>query len=188
MGFGDLFILFVMILIIVMYIQNHYSEIEYVVSNVDKRRYLVRKLDDKQDASDYLADLNIEMTKLISHMVAKYPESVDVKQLYTNYHPESISEGSPESGYTSYSINKGDKIVLCIRQTNNVFVDKNVVLYVAIHELAHVMTSEIGHTTVFWNNFKLLLQEAIDIGVYFKVDFSKKPEDYCGIKISSSHI
>jgi hypothetical protein len=41
------------------------------------------------------------------------------------------------------------------------FVDKNVCLYVAIHELGHVMTAELGHTDTFWSNNKRLLKEAI---------------------------
>jgi len=59
-------------------------------------------------------------------------------------------------------------------------------MYVAIHELAHLMTKEVGHTTTFWQNFKFLLQEAITINIYKDYDFNKKPKDYCGIKITSS--
>lgn len=186
MTFGDLFIMIVMIIIVVMYVQNHYNEVEFVVSRVDQRRYLVRKLPDKQQAADYLAAINIDLQKLVDHMLAKFPDNPDAQQLHANYNADAISEGSAESGYTSYSINKGDKIVLCIRQKDNSFVGKNIILYVAIHELAHLMTSEVGHTETFWKNFRFLLAEAIDIGVYVKVEFDKRPEDYCGIKITSS--
>jgi hypothetical protein len=86
-------------------------------------------------------------------------------------------------------VNKGEKIVLCLRQKNtNELVAKNVILYVTIHELAHLMTSEVGHTKTFWNNFKFILQEAVDIGIYNKTDYSKEPAKYCGIKITSSVI
>jgi WLM domain len=62
-----------------------------------------------------------------------------------------------ENGYTSYSVNKGEKIVMCVRQKDNSLVPKNVVMYVGIHELSHIMTSDIGHTPEFWDNFKFLL-------------------------------
>ena len=80
--------------------------------------------------------------------------------------------------------------MLCLRQKDEEksFVEKNVLLYVAIHELAHLMTDEIGHTPKFWTNFRFLLTEAVDIGIYVKVDYSKKPADFCGIKVSSSVI
>lgn len=188
LSFVEVFIIFVMILIMFMFIKNKYSEVEYFKSDIDARFYLVRKLPDMDQAADFLANINMDLIKLVRHMIAKYPNNKDVVQLYNNYNPTAVSEGSPDSGYTSYSINKGEKIVLCIRQKNKSFVDKNVVMYVAIHELAHAMTSEIGHTALFWNNFKLLLENAIEINIYTKQDFNNTPEEYCGIQINNSII
>lgn len=188
MKFVEVFIIFVMILIIIMFIQQHYGEVEYFKSDVDDRYYLVRKLPDMGGAADYLADINKKLVSLIRHMVAKYPDNKDVEQLYLKYNPSALSEGSADSGYTSYSINKGEKVILCIRQKDKSFVDKNIVTYVAIHELAHIMTSEIGHTTTFWNNFRFLLNEAVAIGIYEKQDYKSDPQEYCGIKITNSII
>lgn len=187
-SFTEFFVLFIMTVILIMYIQNHYGEVEYVKSNVDGRMYLVQKLNDKQAAADYLGSVNESLLRLVRHMISKYPENADAQRLFKNYNPDSISEGSIESGYTSYSVNKGEKIILCIRQRDKSFVDKNIILYVAIHELAHLMTSDIGHTTTFWENFKFLLKEAIFLKIYKKVDFNDKPQDYCGIKITNSII
>lgn len=186
MNFVDVFIIFVIALILVMFIQNHYGEVEYVTSTVDQRTYLVRKLPDRQTAADYLADINQRLTKLVRHMMAKYADNPDVQQLYKFYNPNSVSEGSVESGYTSYSVNKGEKIILCIRQKDKSFVDKNIIMYVAIHEIGHLMTKEVGHTDTFWANFKFLLEEAMAIGLYTKMDFNNRPVDYCGIQITNS--
>jgi len=188
MQFIEVFILFVMIIIFVMFIQNQFSEVERVQSSVDKRLYLVRKLPNSQAAADYLAEINQLLQKLVNHMIAKYPENSEVQQLYKNYNPDSISEGSPDSGYTSYSVNKGEKLILCIRQIDNTFVEQNVILYVAIHELGHIMTKEVGHTDKFWENFKILLEEAVTLGIYKKIDYKEQPQDYCGIKITNSII
>lgn len=188
MMFVEIFIIFVMILIIIMFIQKHYGEVEYFRSDVDDRYYLVRKLPDMSEAANFLAEINSKLVKLIRHMVAKYPDNSDVVQLYKNYNPAALSEGSVDSGYTSYSINKGEKLILCIRQKDKTFVDMNVVVYVSIHELAHIMTKEIGHTSTFWSNFKFLLNEAILIGIYEKKDFKNEPEEYCGIQINNSII
>ena len=187
--FTEIFILFVMVCIILMYIKNYYGEVEYVVSSIDKRRYLVRKLPDRKAAADCLARLNRTLTELVRHMVAKYPDNADVLRLHENYNPEALSEGGTEIGYTSYSVNKGEKIVMCIRQpSDNAFVDDNILVYVAVHELGHLMTSDVGHTDKFWSNFKWLLREAVKLGLYEKMDFANSPEPYCGIKISSSVI
>ena len=62
-----------------------------------------------------------------------------------------INESSEDSIYTSYSINKGEQIVFCLRSKR--FKDQihrlNLVMYVAIHELAHVACPEYGHTDLF---------------------------------------
>jgi hypothetical protein len=191
MRFVEIFIITIMAIIILMYIQNQYGEVEYVTSKIDNRRYLVRNLPDAKDAADLLALVNIDLVKLIRHMSAKYGGDKDFKEsinfLVKNYNPNTISEGSPDTGYTSMTINKGEKLILCIRQNNKQFVEKNTIMYVAIHEIAHIMTfNETGHTPKFWDNFKLLLKEAVDIGIYNKTDYNNKPEDYCGIKITSS--
>jgi hypothetical protein len=175
-----------MTLIVVMFIQNHYGEVEYMRSNIDNKQYLVRKLSDAQDAADYIADIAKRLNRLVRHMMAKHSDNEDVQRLYRNFNSDAISEGSIESGYTSYSVNKGEKLVLCIRQKDRSFVDKNVVMYVAIHELAHIMTKDIGHTDTFWKNFKFLLEEAMDVGLYKKENYRDKPQDYCGIKITNS--
>lgn len=189
MRITELFIIIVMTIIVVLVIKNHYGEVEYVKSTVDQRYYLVRKLPDSLEAANYLAKINQNLFKLTKHMMAKYPHNKDVLQLYKNYDRNVISEGSAESGYTSYSINKGESLILCIRQKDsNKFVDMNVIMYVAIHELAHIMTPDVGHTDNFWKNFRFLLEEAIKLHIYSKEDFNKHPKDYCGIKISNSVI
>lgn len=187
--FLDIFIIFVVIIIIFLYIKRHYGEVTYVRSIVDNQKYLVRKLPNAQEAANLLADVNKDLTKLVKFLMITYPDDERVKLLYKNYNPDNISEGTPEHGYTSYSINKGEKLILCIRQKDtDELVDKNTILYVAIHELGHLMTDEIGHTPKFWANFKWILQQAVDQGIYTKVDYKQSPKPYCGIKLTSSVI
>lgn len=182
---AEIFVIFIMVVILLLYIKHHYGEVEYVKAN-DNKSYLVRNLDDKQEAANFLADITVDLQKLVQHMMAKYPDNEDAQRLYKNFNPASISEGSVDSGYTSYSINKGEKIILCIRQKDKSFVPKNTIMYVAIHELGHLMTNEIGHTDTFWKNFKFLLNEAIDQKLYVHDNYKENPQDYCGIKITST--
>ena len=39
----------------------------------------------------------------------------DVKRLVNNFNPDEFSESTPDAQYTSYSVNKGEKIVFCLR-------------------------------------------------------------------------
>ena len=126
-SFVEYFVVFVMFIIVILYIKQYYGEIAYVKAKEDSRMYLVRKLPDMENAASYLAEINTRCLKLISHLKKKYPDSLEVQRLSENFDPNNVSEGSSENGYTSYSVNKGEKIILCIRQKDdNSFVDKNV--------------------------------------------------------------
>ena len=91
-------------------------------------------------------------------------------------------------GVFSIAVNKGEKIVFCIRQkdTSESLVEENTITFVAIHELAHIMTKSVGHTPEFWENFKRLLKEAIKANLYTKEDYTNNPKEYCGIKVTDS--
>jgi len=112
----------------------------------------------------------------------------DISRLIANFNPDAFSETTPDAKYTSYSVNKGEKIVFCLRDKNDEeeLVKENIMTFVAIHELGHLMTKSIGHEPEFWNSFKLLLKIAIDNGLYKNIDFNSTPKDYCGVKITDT--
>ena len=68
-------------------------------------------------------------------------------------------------GDKSYTINK-KYVHLCLKDEKGDYYHKNMLKYVAIHELAHVKCKEIGHTPEFHRIFEQLLRKAIDAGVY----------------------
>lgn len=171
------------------YYEGMSNEVTYVKSDIDQREYLVRNVDDKQEAADLLARMRVNIDKLLKYLQDKF-DSDPVKRLIKKYDPNNITESSSKSKYTSYSVNKGEKIVLCIRSRDDSakLTDLNTITFVALHELSHVMTVSIGHTEEFWSNFRFLLNKAIDIDIYKKVDYSKHPKKYCGITITDSPI
>jgi predicted metal-dependent hydrolase len=61
-------------------------------------------------------------------------------------------------------------------------------MFVVIHELAHLTSSSYGHNGEFKDNFKFLLQEAMENGFYNRIDFDKKNEEYCGMQITTTPI
>jgi hypothetical protein len=127
-----------------------------------------------------------ETQNLENDMKIKLKE--DIERLIGNFNSDAFSETTPDSQYTSYSVNKGQKLVMCIRDKKDgeVLVKENIMTFVAIHELGHLMTKSIGHDPEFWQNMRLLLKIAIDNGLYENIDFNKKPEPYCGITISDT--
>ena len=164
------------------------NEVTYVKSEVDDNEYLVRNLEDKQKAANMLALLRTKLEKICKAMKNKYPDDKDVARMNERFNPDNITETGKNNQYTSYSVNKGEKVVFCIRQKDDAesIVDENTLTFVAIHELAHIMTVSVGHTKEFWDNFKKLLKEAVELKIYIKEDYSNNPKEYCGIKVSDS--
>ena len=129
-----------------------------------------------------------KIQKLIKHLTLKYPDDEQSYMLRKNYEKNNIYEISPHniSGQTSFLRNKSI-LVLCLRRKDTGELhDVNTIMYVILHELAHMINKEWGHKQLFWDKFHFLLQEAVDIGIYTPVDYSKKPMTYCGLKIQYS--
>ena len=180
-------ILFLIIIITGLSFMNYLNKqknIKYEKSNIDDRKYLVRKLKDSNDAANKLAELNKHILTIVDHCQTTKKENVDL--LKENYNPDTLSETIPGSKYTSYSVNKGEENAICIRNKDNSFMNINTILFVTIHELAHVMTVSTGHTKEFWNNMKYLLEEAEKLNLYKPVNYNKYNESYCGMTINST--
>lgn len=164
------------------------GEVEYVKSTIDGNEYLVQSMPDKQQAADLLANIRKNLERLVEHIAKISPDDKRTQQILNKFNPNKITEGTDNAKYTSYSVNKGEKIVFCLRSRdeNKKLVDLNTMMFVALHEMAHIATPSIGHTPEFWDNFKWLLEESIDIGIYRDGDYKNKPVQYCGVKITDS--
>ena len=164
------------------------GNVEYVKSTLDGKEYLVQSLPDRQAAADLLAQIGENLRLLVAHVEKVAPSDPRVLKIAENFNSEAISEGTDDTRYTSYSVNKGEKIVFCLRARDGTkkLESLNMMMFVAIHELAHIGTEDVGHTPEFWDNFKWLLEYAIDIGIYQKQDFANKPQEYCGMTVKSN--
>jgi len=186
-GYEGLVILFA-IIIGSYYIINMYNEkdLVQVTSSVDNEKYTVQIKEDSKEAADLIAKIKQRLITLLEHMERKFGSDDErVANLKINFKPNRLKEGVETPGYTSYSINKGEQIVLCLRN-NDKLVDINTMMFVVLHEYAHLASVSIGHTQEFWDNFRWILEEAINIGIYVKQDFNKKSVEYCGMDITSS--
>lgn len=162
------------------------DNLEKVKSKIDNNTYLVQDKEDAEDAADLIATLRAKIILLVQTLIKTHPsDDKRIIMLKNNFNPDNIKEGEEDTGYTSYSINKGEQIVLCLRNKNKLM-DINTMMFVLLHEVAHIATESIGHTKEFWENFKWILEESINIGIYTKVDYSKEAVEYCGMKISTT--
>ena len=106
---------------------------------------------------------------LYNHISEQYAQSdpmlKEIKQQLLQLHPL-IKNIAFYEGKKSYTINK-KKIYLCLRDpVSHEYYPQNMLMYVAIHELAHVLCNEIGHTARFQEIFHELLSQAHEIGIY----------------------
>jgi len=188
MNFTYIIIGLVLIATILLTYQNYNKDISYIKSRIDGRKYLVYNLEHKQVAADILALTRKRLVEFCENMKLKYRNDPRISRMISKFNPDNIVETEPGSKYTSYSINKGEKMVLCLRSRDGQqrLVKENVIMFVALHEMAHIMTLSVGHTKEFWDNFEFILKEATAMGLYQHIDFNSDNYDYCGIKITDT--
>ena len=173
-----------------MYYDNADSfQLKCIVSSVDGNKYCVREREKLQKAADLLANMTVKCRKLVDYVGEQHPDLDNVKRLVNGFNPKKIMETLPTSEFTAYSENKGEKLAFCLNRSkkdNDNLIDEGTLMFVAIHELSHIMTKSIGHKKEFWDNFKFLLENAKESGLHNPVDYKKEPQEYCGMNIHDS--
>lgn len=192
------------------YYQKQNTEVVVVKSMVDGRDYVVQDKPDKQQAADMLAQVRQRMIKLVEYLktngnnagsaqgppadpndekeYGSYQSRID--RIVQRFNADRISEGNEDIRYTTYTLNKGEKIVFCLRargEDDRVH-DLSMMTFVAIHELAHIASISSHHSAEFKNNFAWLLRQSVACGVYSPENFRQRPRRYCGIDVTDSPI
>ena len=172
----------------IFYLNSDTFHLKCIVAHKDGNKYCVRDSDRLQESVELLAEATDRMKQTVAHLKEKFPTDPRVILLVKNFNPNRIVETLPTSEYTAYSEDKGQKLAFCLRKYKNdmKLIDLNTLIFVALHELTHLMTSSIGHKKDFWDNFKFMLEEANEIGVYQPVNYGQKPQEYCGMTIDNN--
>jgi hypothetical protein len=138
--------------------------------------------------ADLLAHAMTTCSKLVLYMKNNYSDDERTTRLVDGFNPDKISETLPTSELTAYSENKGEKLAFCLTTTKKGKkpIDIHTLTFVAIHELAHIMTKTIGHGQEFWENFKYLLEKAKESNIYTTTNYKNAPVSYCGMKIGDN--
>lgn len=179
---------FVLFIGLKIYRESDAFNLKCIISDVDGEKYCVRERASMQIAADLLATVTQKLKDLVAYTAKKFPDNEDVQRMVQKFNPTKISETLPTSEYTAYSENKGEKIAFCLnkQKAGTKLIDINTLTFVAIHELAHIMTQSEGHKQEFWQNFKFLLEQAKEANIYDPIDYKQNPEPYCGMEITDN--
>ena len=179
---------FVLLVCLKIYYDSEANNLKFIISGVDGEKYCVRERSKLTLAVDLLANVTQKCKELVLYCGKKHPDNEDVQRLLQKFNPTKITETLPTSEFTAYSENKGEKIAFCLEKNKgkSKLIDLNTLTFVAIHELAHIMTKSEGHKQEFWQNFKFLLENAKDAKIYDPIDYKNEPQDYCGMKITDN--
>lgn len=113
-----------------------------------------------------------------SYYSDKHPILDQVRSNFSMLNPEYANIPLRE-GDSAYTENKS-VITLCLKNPENgKYYDINTLMYVSLHELAHIISKTHGHNDEFRENFSKLLKKAAQIGIYNpRIPI---PDTYCGV-------
>lgn len=151
-------------------LQSLCRKFKYVVDNIDKQepQYRLRWANTQGLWSPNQTDLDWQLKHIRSFL--SRIQNVSIGEVIRQSHTD----------FTSYTIEKRD-LSMCLRdrKTNQLYAD-NLITYVFLHELGHIMSPTYGHDDTFVRCFRVMLNMAIYLNLYIEVDYSKQPVDYCG--------
>jgi hypothetical protein len=176
-----------------------YDGTESVKSNLDNNYYSVRKSKGNQIKADLLALIRLKLDTIVKSLEkSEYSTNKTVARLIANWNKGvTIKEIGKLETDAAYVINK-QYMSFCLPDGIEKSLEKiNLMTYVAIHELAHVMSLEIGHGTEFVKNFEFLLNyskgiqyfdpvQNKNLPVYIQLNQLNTDDNYCGVPLINS--
>jgi predicted metal-dependent hydrolase len=185
---GEVFIALGIILFLFLFINKTHEMLvddRVFVEAFDGRKYRVRNTQKKKETANVLARLNGKIVHFLTRL--QQTDSVERKpmiaRMIKRYNPATFSEGKVDKRFTSYTVNKGEEVVLCLRTRDgrDALYDENLIFYVTLHELAHIASVTEEHNDEFNDNFAYLLSKASQWGLFKKVN---EPFHYCGMDVN----
>lgn len=160
----------------------------YVIANVDSRRYLVHDGTPamRRKSANTIARLVAMKDRLCRFLERspKYSRMAPVRRLLRNRDVEIEEKSFEYRDQAAYSINKGERIGMCLKSSDGRYEDINTMFFVLMHELAHIMSKRYAHDGEFWNNFSTLIQAAVEAKIYRYQHFDRDHTTFCGHSIT----
>lgn len=154
----------------------------------NENHFVRNDFNNTKEAADLMAHIKQKINMLVEYLNIQYPDNIGVKNINERLDLDNMMEAKHEDDSTSYTINKGEEIHICMREKNEdkILHDINTMMFVILHEMAHIMSNSIGHNKEFKDNFILLLKTASKINLYKEINYHKHPQSYCGLKINTT--
>ena len=169
------------------------------VRGFDGLEYRVHLIhENAKGAANTMAILNARVVELLRFLRAKYlrtyrkfrypGRAAAVRRLLGLYNPDNLAENSPRDpeGDTSYTIDKGAILALCLRKKDSAghdIHDLETLTFVTFHELSHIAIEDFDHPPRFWRAFRFILEDSQQAKLLRGVDYGKHPTVYCGMDI-----
>jgi len=200
-------LIFIAVILILYFLYKYvFDGTSYFSSNIFNKQYQVRgsTSEIKQIKCNLLGDVYDRLETLVSILRNDQTliSDVPVQRLISNWNKGIILKetGNMESD-AAYVINKQYMSICLVNFCDdtkcsniNSLENLNLLAYVGIHELAHIMSMEIGHSNEFRTNFRFLLEYAkqIDyydlilkrnIKLYIDLNDLPTPDNFCGVSV-----
>ena len=186
------------ILCIIIFYKYIYDGTDYIKSNIDNKYYRVRSTKGKEEKADLLAIMNTKLNLIVNTLSnSEHLSNGNIQRLIQNWNKGvSIKEIGKMESDAAYVINK-QYMSFCLPENTSKTLDNlNLMTYVGIHELAHIMSNETGHGDEFIQNFEFLLNHAKtlnyydpiikkEIPIYIQLNKLNTADNYCGVSLQN---
>lgn len=143
----------------------------------------------QQKSIEILREIENDMAYILKNIVKRRDCPQIIRERIVNcLNNATLSENVLKiAGSTSFTIDKKD-IYLCLKDNNNNYYDKNLLMLVAVHEYSHIICKSQNHTKEFQEINKYILGKCIEMGYYKQINFEANPVNYCGMMLQHNPI
>ena len=198
--------IFTVLVILFLFYKFIYDGTVSIKSSLDNNIYKVRNGSNKQLRADYLAFMNAKLNTIVSSLKnhTVYINDQAVQRLIKKWESGvSIKETGFLESDAAYVINK-KYMSFCLQDSpffgnlkTTSLEDTNLITYVGIHELSHIMSISTDHGEEFIKNFNFLLNYAKGLmfinpftntteSLYIPLNSLKTADNFCGVKLENS--
>ena len=187
------FVVFLLIVIVlILFYTQYWVNRDMVIIELEGYKYKVHgKYEDCYQAAVMLHRCNKFIMRFLRHLNRKYTihepgrPKESAGRILLNYNPERLIESVANGEDTAYTINKGERMHMCVRSAKDGSLhDIEICKFIILHELAHIGNKKWGHGVDYWETFKWVLHEAYISGLFQPVDYSLYPIVWCSMKVN----
>ena len=180
-------IILILIIITIFYYMYKPDTNKYIKADNNKQ-YKVQESNNSEIKANMLSELDIKIRKIVENMKNNdLPNKEIADRTYSKMLNIELREIPKNENGAGYTINKSH-IYLCLynKDTNKLNVIDDV-MFVLLHEVAHIMSLSFGHGEEFKKNFDFIVKLAVKINLWNKKDYSEDNVNICGVNVTNGN-